>query len=321
MSDKITELPQEVVDRFPEIRDEWIKIGLSTQPADRPRAEAGVDMAYKAADLEPPQVKVWVDSPLQGSMAAAVCRDANTVEECLEKIQVLRDNDFDPDKCSKALGVKKHELYDVFDALYGQFEAGWLSFYSVFKGIVEEVDKLDGVMEIAKSAGWWWPFEGIAIITERPTSILLDEEGRLHSQSEAAVSYRDGWSLYFFHGVSIPSEWIEDKLPSAAEAVRWSNIEQRRAACEMIGWASILDELNAKVIDEDGDPEIGILLEVMLPNGDGDAPSAERFLKVKCGTGRYFALPVPPDMKTALEAQSWTWGMDTTEFVQPEVRT
>lgn len=321
MSDKITELPQEVVDKFPEIRDKWIKIGLSTEIADRPRAENGVDLAYKAADLTPPEVKVWVDSPFQGSMVAAVCRDSDTIEECQRKIKILKDNKFDADACAKALKVKKHELYDVFDALYGQFEAGWLSFYSVFEGLVDEVEKLRGVMEIAQSAGWWWPFEGIAVLTERPKSILLDEEGRLHSESEAAVSYRDGWSLYFYHGVSIPSEWIEKSLPSAAEAVKWSNIEQRRAACEMIGWDSILEELHAKVIDEDGDPEIGTLLEVMLPNGDDDEPSPERFLRVKCGTGRFFALPVPPEMTTALEAQSWTWGMDTDEFVMPEIRT
>ena len=321
MSDKITKLPQEVIDRFPEIRDEWIKIGLSTEPADRERAEKGVDLAYKAADLSPPEVKVWVDSPYQGSMVAAVCRDSNTIEDCQRKIKILMDNNFDANICSKKLGVKKSDLYDVFDALYGQFEAGWLSFYSVFEGLVEEVEKLRGVMEIAKSAGWWWPFEGIAIITERPTSIFLDEEARLHSETSAAVSYRDGWSLYFYHGVSIPSEWIEDSLPSAAEAVKWSNIEQRRAACEMIGWDSILNELKAKIIDEDGDPEIGTLLEVMLPNGEGDEPTPEKFLRVKCGTGRFFALPVPPEMATTIQAQSWTWGMDVNEFVIPEIRT
>jgi len=81
-------------------------------------------------------------------------------------------------------------------------------------------------------------------------------------------------------------------------------------------WDKILDQLNAKVIDEDGDPEIGVLLEVTIPE-----IGKERFLKVKCGTGRYFALPVPPEMKTALEAQSWTWDLTSIDFKKPEIRT
>jgi hypothetical protein len=103
---------------------------------------------------------------------------------------------------------------------------------------------------------------------------------------------------------------------TAKEAITWSNIEQRRAACEILGWAKILQELDAKVINEDGDPEIGTLVEVELPD-----IGKEKFLRVMCGTKREFALPVPPEMKTALQAQSWTWGLDEKDFTIPEVRT
>ena len=92
--------------------------------------------------------------------------------------------------------------------------------------------------------------------------------------------------------------------------------EERRAACEILGWANILRELDAKVINEDGDPEIGTLVEVDLPD-----IGKEKFLRVLCGTKREFALPVPPDMKTALQANAWTFGMDIKDFVVPEVRT
>jgi hypothetical protein len=78
-----------------------------------------------------------------------------------------------------------------------------------------------------------------------------------------------------------------------------------------------LNELQAKVIDRDADPEIGELLEVEIPE-----IGTERFLKVLCGTGREFALPVPPDMKTALQANAWTFGVeDVRDFLKPEVRT
>jgi hypothetical protein len=40
-----------------------------------------------------------------------------------------------------------------------------------------------------------------------------------------------------------------------------------------------------------------------------------------CGTKREFAIPVPPDMKTAVAAQAWTWGLELEDFTIPEVRT
>jgi hypothetical protein len=83
------------------------------------------------------------------------------------------------------------------------------------------------------------------------------------------------------------------------------NAEKRRAAAEILGWDKIIKALKPKTIDIDPDPQIGELLEVDLP----DAPG-ERFIRVQCGTGRTFCLNVPPTMKTALEAQAWTWGDD-----------
>ena len=84
----------------------------------------------------------------------------------------------------------------------------------------------------------------------------------------------------------------------------------------MVGWDNILEQLDAKIIDEDDDPMIGTLVEVHLPDMD-----PERFLRVKCGTGRRFALPVPPDMETALQANAWGYDVDTDILRALEVRT
>jgi len=101
------------------------------------------------------------------------------------------------------------------------------------------------------------------------------------------------------------------------DSFTWSNIEQRRAACEIVGWSNILKQLDAKVIDADPDHEIGTLLEVNLPNS-----GKERFLKVRCGTGRDgIVLPVPKDMRTALQANAWSYGIDDLKSFKPEVRT
>ena len=76
-----------------------------------------------------------------------------------------------------------------------------------------------------------------------------------------------------------------------------------------------MGELGGRTINQDLDPEIGELVEVDLPDG---GPS--RFLRVTCGTGRRFAIPVPLTVHTALEANAWTYGLDQASY-NPEIRT
>jgi hypothetical protein len=159
--------------------------------------------------------------------------------------------------------------------------------------------------------------EKFCVVSDFPELLKMDDENRAHSQDGPTHRWRDGWSLYHWHGVAIPEEWMtQPGSLTAKTAITWKNIEQRRAACEILGWAKILRELKAKVIDKDDDPEIGELIEVNLPD-----IGKERFLRALCGTGREFAMPVPPEMKTAIEANAWTYGLNLDEFKVPEVRT
>ena len=167
---------------------------------------------------------------------------------------------------------------------------------------------------LTESCGWVWWHENILAISDRPEWIKRDEQGRLHSETGHAIHYRDGWGLSSWHGVTIPDDWLQGKLPTPKDLLTWKNVEQRRAGCELVGWHQILDSLNARLIDRSPNPEIGTLYEVDLP----DAPK-ERFIRVKCGTGREFAINVDPSCKTALEAQAWMFSDD--DFIEPEVRT
>jgi hypothetical protein len=157
--------------------------------------------------------------------------------------------------------------------------------------------------------------EEFCIVCNFPEHIKIDAENRPHCETGSSHKWRDGWELFFWHGVAIPGEWVTGKPPSASEALTWSNIEQRRAACELVGWKNILAELNARVIDKDEDEEIGTLLEADIPDS-----GKERFLQVRCGTGRDFVLPVPRDMTTALMANAWTYNLSPKDYM-PEVRT
>jgi len=174
---------------------------------------------------------------------------------------------------------------------------------------------------LCKSSFYWIPYTGVCIVVANPVKVRVDDQRRLHCDFEPAVKFADGWSLYSWHGVNVPSAWIMKDRPhglDAGKALQLVNIEERRAACEILGWDVILKQLNARVIDKDDNPQIGTLLEVFIPGVTQGG--AERFLRVKCGTGRTFALPVPPQMRTAREANAWTYGLAANDY-NPEVRT
>jgi hypothetical protein len=170
---------------------------------------------------------------------------------------------------------------------------------------------------LVKSCGWVWWHENVLAISDRPEFIRRDDQNRLHCENGPAIRYRDGWSLYSWHGTTIPENWIEDrKSLTPVIALKEANIERRRAACEILGWSNILAALNAKTIDRDGDPEIGELVQVSLP----DLSTPAKFLRVRCGTGREFAIGIPPHINKALDAQAWMIGLEPKDFTRPECR-
>ena len=169
----------------------------------------------------------------------------------------------------------------------------------------------------AFNAGLWlyWITPNSVICVDQPSLHIADN--RLHREDGPAVEWPAGEAYYFWRGTSVPKEWIENRAGLTAKtALQWPNVEQRRAACEILGWHRVLSELKAKTIDKHDNPQVGELLEVSLPDA-----GKERFLRVLCGTNREFAIPVPKTMKTAIAAQAWTWGLSADEFQIPEVRT
>ena len=292
--EKLTPEQEAMLDVY---RDDWLKIGLSTEPLNFEKAKAATIQSYELAGLTPPTDFYVADSPM------------HAIDVCLELFPKYR-REGDPE-------LTKADIRNSM--IYGCHDAHWLAFYAYFRDVVglDCCKKLDGLIELAKHCGWLNVFDNVVVLQHRPELIKFDDENRLHCENGPAIRYRDGFSVYAWHGTRIPSEWIEDKASLTAKiALTWENIEQRRCAAEILGWAKVLAELDAKVIDDDGDPEIGMLLEVDLPD-----IGKERFLKVQCGTGRTFALPVPPTMKTALEAQAWSYGCELENFFKPEVRT
>jgi hypothetical protein len=332
---KKTKLSDEKWDEVFAAREQWREIGLCTEPADRPAAEAIFADFFRRVGREPPTV-IWLDGPLSACLAAPV-------------VGLLFSGDQLGGQLWDQLGGQlwdqlwdqlRGQLWDQLrgqlrDQLWGQLRGlarralsislpgseytYWVGYYSICRDVVgvaytdDQSALLDQWGSLVRAAGWWLPLDcGVVLACERPSSVRFDDRRLLHCETGPAIECRDGYRVHSWHGTRIPAEWIEQRAElDPATALTWPNIEQRRAAAEILGWHRVLEHLPHRVIDEDK-PHVGRLLEVDLP----DAPG-ERFLVVQCATGRTFALPVASECKTALEANAWTYpGLEPQQLLQ-----
>jgi hypothetical protein len=121
--------------------------------------------------------------------------------------------------------------------------------------------------------------EEFCLVSDFPETILKDEENRPHCETGPSHRWRDGWSLYHWHGVKVPAHWIENRATlDPAEVLKASNVEQRAAGAAIVGWAKMLDSLPHKIIDSHSDPQCGDLIEVSLPG----LSEPELYLKFEC---------------------------------------
>ena len=83
---QIDSLTDEQIASMAEIRDKWIKIGLCTDKADRPRAEAAIYEMYKKGGLEPPKKIVWCDSPFSQGLTIAILKEFSANHHALTSV-------------------------------------------------------------------------------------------------------------------------------------------------------------------------------------------------------------------------------------------
>lgn len=244
----IKELTQEQIEQFPKYVDKWLKIGLSTQSCDKEKAQQAVKEAYKVAGLKEPTIFIWLDSPIAGCYGAEYL---NQLDKYLKDNKLI---------LSDLIGSQ------VYNSGWGSNDSGWLSYYNYFYEIcnLECTKRLQPLMNLAENCGWWWPFENVVIMTEKPIEIHM-KNGRLHNEKGPSILYKDGFSVYSLNGVKVP-EWVvktnsEDINPK--DILKETNVEIRRELFRKVGAQRVLEKLGANVLHTYKDYE---LVEIDLGN-------------------------------------------------------
>ncbi|MGC5341738.1 DUF6745 domain-containing protein [Streptomyces sp. DT171] len=318
---------------------EWRAVAAATGAADRAAAEDGVRLAYRTAGLAEPERIIWADSPRSAVEAVEKLVDAGSpVRERVRTVPWAEErrrlhDELGPAGWSalwaatgaqlwettaalaeriragvvEALTLRPEDAADVrlalLDAVLGQHDAAWLA---AFDG---RGDRLTGLADVARNAGWWWPYERAVVISERPVTLHRDEAGRLDRGDGPALAYRDGFVLHAWHGMPVASEFLAGLPSLTPERIRAEeNAELRRVMLEHYGYDRYLAESGAEPVHRD---ETGVLWRIAL-DGDEDVVMVEvvNSTPEPDGTHRVYWLRVPPSTRTAKDGVAWTFGLD-----------
>lgn len=320
--------------------DEWTAIGRSCEPADRPLAEQGVRDAYAAAKLPAPPIVVWVPSPVGGAIAQAILRDgvwAGVGDGVWAGVwDGVRAGVWAGVRAGVRDGVRAGVRAGVRDwssqVLYGQHEAGFVSFYDWFShhGMAETVAPLEGVIAVTKSSGWWWTYQNAVILTDRPCDLHdelvpgSDRRRQMHNESGPSIVYRDGWSLWHWHGMLVP-QWVVE-TPTVERIMSEQNAEIRRCGIESLGWDRFIPAAGLRLLDEQPDPanHPHTIALYDLPEKFQDQNDPCRVILVtnasdeRDGTRRRFGLLVDRHHTDAVEAAASTFNKSKAEYLQLE---
>jgi len=167
----------------------------------------------------------------------------------------------------------------------------------------------------ANAAGWWWPHRQFVMVCDTPAAIHREQVAprgwgshRLHRADGPAIQYRDGWGLYFWHGVHVPAHVVEQpERITLAEIRAETHAERKRVLRERYGEDRYLAAVGARLIHADVErARKGAARRELLEDDEG-----RRFLRGSDGsTGRVYVMEVPPEVTTCAQAHAARSGFD-----------
>ena len=350
---QIKKLTSEQIARFGEFRSKWLTYGLSTDPADRLSAEHGVRELYRRAGLKEPSVFVWLRSPFEGTIGAVFLAGIPQVwaqvwdlvgDQVWTQVRAqVRDlvgaqvRDQVRAQVGDQVRAQVRDQVGAQKICFGQHDAEWLSFYDYFRIVcgIAVIDNLSGHFNIAQCCGWWWPYQGVVLLTERPIALHRDRMGRLHNANSLAIEYGDGWGVYAIHGVRVPGKYIETHSSKIdpAEVLKESNAQIRMAVISKIGFAQMLGKLPHKIISRAVNPRLrernNELIEFALGNGM-QVRGLHLFWKENSGEEKETVIPVwrtkeqfgedtPDDINDCEAVRRWVMGLPKEAVIVEEI--
>jgi hypothetical protein len=241
------------------------------------------------------------------------------------------------DSLGASLGDSQLRLNN--NCFWGNQDVYWIAFYQIPErlGFVtyepETSRRLEMWATIARSCGWWWPFDQVCIMSERPAEIHVEPWAdrdnsvvRLHNAHGPSLRYHDGWTVYSWHGLRVPADLI-DQGWDLTRILSERNQEVRRAAVERAGgWPTFRDDLTqvGKTVPDPGNPGAQLAL-YDIPDQVYTEPVRVLICTngsvEKTGERRQYGLTTPAQFSDPVAAAAWTYGLTRAQYAECVRRT
>ena len=261
---RVKKLTSEQIELFQRYVDKWTKIGLSTLPADRERAERAIRGLYTLAKLKEPRV-IWLSCPISAAMSATIYSNLRRLALFQRKCSPL-DKAVAGAVGGAVCGAVQEAIYSavgnaiarrvdgaVYDAVGSAIDCAvigavgcndpsyfggsvWSAGYSAWADYFNEVLGISidrNYLDLTESCGFYWMLDDICFAGERPNQINLNRRGQLHSDRSESIAYSSGWRLWHIDGVQVPQYVVERPHEITAQTIRAeTNVAIRRVMIE-----------------------------------------------------------------------------------------
>ena len=201
-------------------------------------------------------------------------------------------------------GIHQELLADSFDVLSHQPN---------FKG--KDAKAKMELYNFLKSAFDFIELRDVWIVSKLPVVFHLDEMNRLHHAERPAVEWSDGFSLFYWKGVCVPSQLIMNPFEITSQFINsLQNAEVRRAASEILGNERFAEILNVVTVDEDTDEKGNPVVLLRSNDLDNIIHDYLYYLSVICpSSNRKYYIKVPPS-NNVWTSLAWTFDMRRDEY-------
>lgn len=218
---------------IPHYLEKWRSIALSTQLIEQQKAIASVKEAYNLIGLSEPRF-IFCRSPYEAWNSIPVDATNKLAKPLMtqlgSQLELHLRKELGFNLASHTWSLLNGQLWvhlepqvvrlitnkllkeEAFSNYYNYISieswacsASWLDFcFSVLT--TNPFEKEWQILQsLLNSCGWIFPFEGVCIISARPTKISFDSENRLHAVDDPALQFADGFNIYAHHGTVIES--------------------------------------------------------------------------------------------------------------------
>jgi hypothetical protein len=167
-------------------------------------------------------------------------------------------------ECNRRAGTLNAPTTYGFSNYGNASDFGWIAFYDTFIKLGIEIDdelktKFAIMREVIQSGCFMSiQLEGLCVVSKMPLKIHRDAENRLHSTTEAAIEFMDGYGQHYVAGRFIEEDVFRacDDLEAAAKLFKSSDNEDVKSIIcfivrDRLGDRGLLDMLEAKLYAEE----------------------------------------------------------------------